>query len=99
MGMYLHIDTNPSYKAGEGKLYVYAIHVDDEGEMSRAVAYDDTFLNNDWTEGSRIELWVVATLRNILTSVESSMFTRLVDGEEKLTLKPVEHKEESATTS
>ena len=94
MGMYMHIDTNPFGGPCEGKLYVYAVNVGDDGELSKVVIYDGTFLNNDYVEGGKIELWSVATLRNILASVESSMFTRLVEGEEKLTLEAVERKKE-----
>jgi hypothetical protein len=93
MGMYMHVHADPTPIPGQGNLEVYVNYVTSSGDVSRATVYKDEYLNNEWVEGSRIELWVVATLRNILSSIESSMFTRLVDGEEKLTLEPLETKQ------
>ena len=99
MGMYLHIDADPTYKAGEGKLSVLANYINGDGDIQKVIIYEGPFLNNDWVQDQRIELWTVSTVRNLLTMIESSLFTRMVEGEEKLTLGPVKHHENLLSAS
>jgi hypothetical protein len=94
MGMYLHIHVSPWVNPGEGMLDVWAYNVDDMENRSRAEIYKGQCHYNDSPGQASIELWVIAAMRNALSTIEDSMFARLTSGQERLTLVAEKRKEE-----
>lgn len=92
MGMYVTVWLAPSNIAGQGRLEVDLNYIDEKHQSNKASVYRDVTPHNEYVEGTTIELWIVAALRNILSTVESAMFERLTSGQEKLILEPIEDK-------
>ena len=90
MSMYLHVHADPTTVPGQGKLGIYVNNVDKDGNLTRAELYHGYFPNNDWQEGTRIELWILATLRNVLAAAEAVVYQGFAHPEERLTLEPPE---------
>jgi hypothetical protein len=82
----MHVSTQPFGPPGQQKVELWVHDVDEDSPSRRCIIYDGPFNNAAWAEGQRLELWIIATLRNVLSIAEAELFSRLTEGQEKLTL-------------
>jgi len=89
MDTFLHVALSPTHKLGEDTLDLTINRWGEAEDGERLTVYKIPVLNAPYNDSTRLELWIISALRNMLTAVEADMFSRLVGEQEKLTLEPM----------
>lgn len=77
MGMYVHIDVEPTIDAKISKVKAWANYVDHHGESHAFTVYEDKIINPEYSDSRTIEHWLITTFANMSSAVASAMLGRL----------------------
>lgn len=81
MGMYLHIDIQPTNDVNHSMVQAWANYVDHNGKAHIFKIFNDQVVNKEYSDARPIEHWVISTMANISSAVSSAMTGQIVRGE------------------